>query len=128
MRKLIFAIIVVLMVLPFASASIFSDAIHLAKIRLGDLGIISSRQTSSYVYVYNENREETVRNGKLTITVMDDGLYGTESEIRIKPNTGVGVDFWNSPESNYPSEKLVKVTFTADDGVRKTKYRYVTIE
>jgi hypothetical protein len=128
MNKLVIAVLVVLMMLPFASASIFSDAIHMARIRLGDGGLISGKQTDSYVFVYNENTEGTVRGGKLTMTVMDDGAYGTESDIRIKPNQGVGVTFWNSAEPDYPGERLVKVTFTADDGVRKTKYRYVEFE
>ena len=129
MRKLIFVCLILLMMLPFASASIFSDAIHIARIRLGEWGLISSgNPMDSYVYVYNENAENPVTDGKVSVRVMDADVYDSSGGMTIRHDTGRSESFVTDLDDAAKGEHVVKVTFTAADGVRKTKYRFVDIE
>lgn len=128
MKKLVFVGLIMLMMLPFASASMFSDAVHLARIRLGEWGLVSGKQMDSYVYVYNDNSEEKVRDGRISMTIMDEGVSASAGGIKIKAGEGKSQSFVTDLEGLPEGEYLVKVSFTAADGVRKTKYRFVDVE
>lgn len=128
MRKMIFAAIFILMVMPFASASMFSDAIHIARIRLGEWGLARGGEMDSYVYVYNDNEEGRVRDGKIGLTIMDSDVSDSASGIKIKPKEGSGQSFVTDTGGLPEGEYVVKVTFTAADGVKKTRYRFVYLE
>ncbi len=129
MRKLIFAVMVLLMAaLPFASAAVLNERVHINRIRLGDYGVVSGGSMESYVYIYNDDPEERVRDGRVSIRFMDGGAYDSEGDIRIRSQQGRGVSFWTDMYGVEEGEHLVKITFTAADGVRKTRYRYVIVE
>lgn len=129
MKKLFFALVMLMVfALPFASASIFSDAVRLARIRLGDWGLISGGSMDSYVYVYNDNSDEKVRGGQVSITIMDEGIYDSSGDIRLSPKEGKGQSFITELDDLPEGEYLVRVRFTAENGVKKTRYRYVYVE
>lgn len=126
MEKWVFVVLMALMVLPLAGAAVLNEQVHLSRIRIGDSGFVSGGHMDTYVYVYNGDSEEKVRDGSLSIRLMDEEVYDSAGDIRIKPNEGKSQSFWTDLDYAEEGEHLVKITFTAADGVRKTKYRYVT--
>jgi hypothetical protein len=127
MRKLFFAACILLMVLPFASATLTADDVHLSRIRIGDYGYVSGGYMDSYVFVFNSNTEDTLWDGRVTVRVLDADVYGSSNLFDVKYEKGVSQSLYADTDGTAPGEYLVKVTYSNGD-LHKTKYRYVTIE
>jgi hypothetical protein len=127
MRRLIFAALLLLILLPFVSADLLSDDIHLSRIRLGDNGYVSGRYMDTYVYVFNSNPDHTAWDGRVTMRFVDDSVYGTSGLFNVRSMNGVGQSMLTDIDGTAPGEYLVKITYTNND-IQKTKYRYVIVE
>ncbi len=126
MRKVL-AVVLLLLMVPFASAGILADEVHLSRIRLGDYGYVSGNDMDSYVYVYNDNSDSKLRDGSVSVRIMDSGVYDTSGKFDVGRNTGAGRSMVTPVDELAPGEYLVKVTYSNGD-IHKTKYRYVYID
>ena len=120
-------VLMILMIVPFASARLLADEVHLSRIRFGDYDYISGRELDSYVFVYNDNPDERVRDGSVSIRFVDEEVYDSSGLFDIHSREGVGRSMITPIDDVAPGEYLVKITFTTND-IHKTKYRYVIVE
>ncbi|MBS1266604.1 MAG: hypothetical protein MAG795_00571 [Candidatus Woesearchaeota archaeon] len=124
MKKIALILMLVLLV-PVISA-VQSEDVVIRRIRLGDYGVVSTREMRSFVYVRN-NAEERIDNGHVTVRFMDDGFYDSSSHFDIRSNSGAGRSLVSDVYGVSPGEHLVKVTYRAGN-IRRVKYRRVFIE
>jgi hypothetical protein len=131
MKKIFFAacvllICVLLVILPVATA-LTADDVHLNRIRLGDYGVVSGGYMDSYVFVFNSNSDDTLRDGRVSVRFMDADVYGSTNMFNVRSGDGISQSLHTDIDGALPGEYLVKVSYMNGD-VHKTKYRYVTIE
>lgn len=127
MKMLLLGVCLMLLLAGFAAAALMSDDLQIGKIRIGDNGYVSGGVMDTYVYVHNSNPDYSARDGRVTVTIIDEGIYGSSSDFNLKPGKSSGQTVYTELYDVDPGEYLVKVSYVAD-GVHKTRYRYVIVE
>jgi hypothetical protein len=128
MRNLLIFALILVIVMPFASARLLAEDIHLSKIRLGDYGYVWGKEMESYVFVVNSNPDYGSQDGRVSVRLMDDsiGAYSSTGSFDVRSQKGVGRTLVTQLDGEPAGEYLVKVTYT-DGNIHKTKYRYVIV-
>ncbi|MFH1399534.1 MAG: hypothetical protein ABIG95_05475 [Candidatus Woesearchaeota archaeon] len=124
MKKLIL-LFGLLLTLPFVSAKLHSEDIHLSRVRIGDYGLVSRQEMDTYVYVYNDNPDDWVKSATVSIRIMDADIYDSSGVFDVKSKRSSGRNMITEHDLA-PGEYLVKISLTAND-IHRTKYRYMTI-
>jgi len=129
MRNLLIFALILVVIMPFASARLLAEDIHLSRIRLGDYGYVYGKEMESYVFVVNNNPDWGSQDGRVSVRFMDDslGAYSSTSSFDLRSQKGVGRTMITPLDGEPAGEYLVKVTYT-DGNIHKSKYRFVIVE
>ena len=125
MKKL-FVLMVLVLLLPAASAKLLSENILVNRIRLGDYGYVTGPDMDSYIYIYNNNPTKDLEDVRVSIRILDADIYDSTTSFNLKDGNGIGKSLITPINGLESGEYLVRITVSSGD-VRRVKHRYITI-